>query len=130
MRGSAERSNGIKRTRWWRWALGAAVLGVLGLIACSEYAFLDDMPPYAPAEPFIEERELQNKRVNAQREAEERQRNRYMTETREQAIREWRELEAKKQRGVERLRADQERRDHARKNRGPQNLDEWQRLVK
>jgi len=127
-------TGGRMRAHWRRrllvWALTAAALVALGLIACSEYAFLDDFPEYAPAEPFLEERAVQGKRVNALREEQERLRNRYLSESREAALREWRELEAKKQQGLERLRAEQVRRELAKKHRGPRNLDEWERIVR
>jgi hypothetical protein len=118
--------------RTLRWGAVVLAAAVLGLIACSEYGFMDDFPPYPPTEPYLEEQELQRKRVLALREEERRRKNRFESESREAALAEWRRLEAQQRRGVERLRMEQERREGLPRYRGvdPEKLDEWERIVR
>jgi hypothetical protein len=117
--------------RFLRTALLAGLAGAaVALGACSEYAFLDDFPPYPPAEPFLEERQLQRLRVEALRREEELKKNRYLTETREAALKEWRRLETMKTLGLRRIEAERERRARFQHRTGPQQLEEWEHIMR
>ena len=110
--------------------LAMLACAALALPACSENAFLDDFPPYAPTEPFLDEQQIQRLRVEALRWEEEQKKNRYLTETREAALNEWRRLETMKVLGLRRIEAERQRRARSQHRTGPQQLDEWERIMR
>lgn len=108
----------------------ALVLAALALGSCAENSFLDDFPPYAPTEPFLEEQHVQRLRVQSLREMEQRRENRYRSETREAALAEWRRLEELKMQGLRRIEADRARRSKLQHRSSPQQLEEWERIMR
>jgi hypothetical protein len=108
------------------------VLAGLAWASCSNrYAFLDEFPDYPPTEPYLENQELQAKRVEwlrrerARREREQEQR------TSEEKSREWAQLQAQQERGLAALEAREARR--ARSEANPrtkaEDLEQWNRIV-
>ena len=110
--------------------LPALALAALALASCAENSFLDDFPPYAPTEPFLEEQHVQRLRVQALQQADALRKNRYLSETREAALAEWRRLEEMKMRGLRRIESERARRSKFQHRTGPQQLEEWERIMR
>jgi hypothetical protein len=110
--------------------LALLLLVVLAPGACSQHAFLDDLPPYPPTEPFLEEQEARRLRLQANHAEKERLRNRYLSEAREKSFLEWQRLDGLREQALRRLEADRARRAPRVRRVNAERLEEWERIVR
>ena len=109
------------------------VLAVLAFVpaSCSEYGFLDDFPEYAPTKPYLENQALVAKRVQAQRMERIRRELAHERRTSAEKVREWTQLQERKEREVAAAQEVNARRarDRANPHVKSENLAEWHRIV-
>jgi len=114
------------------WALVLLLAGLAFVPAsCSEYGFLDDFPEYAPTKPYLESQALLAKRVQVRRMERERLERLHEQRTSEEKVREWRQLQERKERELAAAHELKERRARDRSNPHvkAEDLAEWRRIV-
>jgi hypothetical protein len=120
---------------WHGLRIPAVVLLLAGLASalasCSEFGFLDDFPEYPPTEPYLENQALLAKRVQAQRIERARREQEHQQRTSDEKVREWQQVQERKEREVAAARDLKARRTRDRSNPRvkAEDLAEWQRIV-
>lgn len=107
----------------------ALALGLL-LAGCTGGASDLDFPPYPPTDPFLEQQEQMQRRVEANRELRARRRHRATAASRLHHLREWSRLQRRQEIGLMIRRQEEMRRRHPDDRADPRRLREWRRIVR